>query len=104
MAFEALKYGEPGYLADLLNFLNVHVGMNLKISDDPFWLEVPKAKSGQCFSEKAFSYIAPRLLTRLPASLKKLDSITTFKSKLKTLMFVRAYDSSDRSVDEGYRL
>ena len=78
--------------------------MGMRTSDDPFQLEVPRATSEQCFSEKAFSYIAPCLLNRLPASLKELDYIATFKSKLKTLMFARAFDLSDRSVNEGYRL
>ena len=52
--------------------------------------------------EGAFSNISPRLLNRLLASLKELDSIATFKSKLKT--FVRAFDLSDQSVNECYRL
>ena len=90
LAFKALKFGESKYFADLLNLQNVHVGMGLRTSDDPFRLEVPRATSERCFFERAFSYIAPCLLNRLPASLKKLDSIATFKSKLKTFMFERA--------------
>ena len=43
LAFKALKLDEPKYLADLLNLQNVHVGMGLRTSDDPFWLEVPRA-------------------------------------------------------------
>ena len=31
------------------------------------------------------------------------DSIATFKSKLKTFMFVRAFDLSDQRVNEGYK-
>ena len=104
LAFKALKYSELGYLADLLNFQNVHVGMGLRYSDDPFWLEVPRATSEQCFSERALLYIAPCLLNRLPGSLKESDCIATFKSKLKTCMFVRAFDLSDRSVSEGYKV
>ena len=41
---------------------------------------------------------------REPVSLKESDSIATFKSKLKTFMFIRAFDLSDRSGNEGYRL
>ena len=104
MTFKALKFGEPGCLADLLNLPNVHVGIGLRTSDDSFWMEVLRATSERCSSERAFSYIAPRLLNRIPASLKKLDYIATFKSELKTFMFARAFDFSDRSVNEGYRL
>ena len=34
LAFKALKFIEPKYLADLLNLSNVHVGMGLKTSRD----------------------------------------------------------------------
>ena len=77
--------------------------MGLRTSDDIFWLEILRATSDQYFSGKAFSYSAPRLLNRLPALLKKSDSIATFKSKLETFMFVRAFDSSNQSVNEGHR-
>ena len=36
LAFEALKLGKPKYLADFLNLQNVHMGMGLRTSDDPF--------------------------------------------------------------------
>ena len=104
MTFKALKFGERRYLADLLDLLNVDVGMALRTSDDLFQLEVPRATPERCFSERIFSYIAPYLLNRLPVSLKESDSIATFKSKLKTFMFARAFDLSNRSVNKGYRL
>ena len=55
----------------------------------------------RCFSERAFLYIAPHLLNRLSASLKELDSVATFKSKLRTFMFIRASELSDQSLNEG---
>ena len=45
--------------------------------------------------------VAPHLLKRFSASLTELDSIATFKSKLKTFMFARVLDLS---VNDGYRL
>ena len=123
--FNALNFGKPKYPADLLHLQNPHGSMGLRTSDDPSQLEVPKATSGKGSSEKAFSYIAPRLLNRLPASLKEMGSITTFKSKLKTFMFARTFgmewniefrpkvkhwdrartfDLSYQSVNEGLRL
>ena len=36
LAFKALKFGEPKYLADLLNLQNVHVGMGLRTFNDLF--------------------------------------------------------------------
>ena len=45
LAFKALKFGEPKYLADLFSLQNVYVSMGLRTSDDPFQLEVPRATS-----------------------------------------------------------
>ena len=104
LAFKALKFGEPKYLADLLSLQNVHVDTGLRTSDDPFRQEVPRATHERRFSERAFLYIAPHFLNRLPASLKELDSIATFKFKLKTFMFERAFDLSDQSMNENYGL
>ena len=67
----------------------------LRTSDDAFRQEVLRATSDLCFCERAFSYISPFLLNRLPASLKELDSIAVIKSKLKTFMFPRGFDLSD---------
>ena len=36
LAFKALKFSEPKYLADLLNLKNIRLGMGLRTSDDPF--------------------------------------------------------------------
>ena len=98
-SFRALFKRVPFVPFSSLNLQNAHVGMDLKTSDDPFQLEVPRAASERCFSERAFSYIAPCLLNRLPASLKELDSIATFKSKLKTFIFERAFDLSYQSMN-----
>ena len=103
LAFQALKFGEIKYLADLLNIHNVHVGMSLRNSDDPFQLKMPRA-SKQCFSERAVSYLSPCLLNRLSALLNELDSIATFKSKFMTFMFERAFDLMDQNMNESYRL
>ena len=104
LAFKALKFGQPKYLANLLSLQNVPLGMDLRTSDDPYRLEEPRATSERLFSERAFSYIVPRLLNRLPVSLKEADSVELFKPKLKTFMFARAIDSNDRSFNEGCRV
>ena len=83
---------------------NIRLDMSLRTSDDLYRPDEPRATSERHFSERAFSYIAPRLFNRLPASLKESDSVDLFKSKLKTFMFMRAFDLSDCSVNEGYRV
>ena len=104
LAFKALKYGEPSYLTSLRTRRNTAQNMVLRTSDDPLRLLEPRAISERHFSNRAFSYIAPRLLNRLPASMKEIDSLDLFKSKLKSFLFARAYDLNDRSVNSEYRL
>ena len=50
LAFKALKFSKPKYLAGLLNFRNVHLDMGLRTSDDHFCVEVLKTTSERCFS------------------------------------------------------
>lgn len=104
VAFKALKFGEPKYLSGLLVRQSSGSGVDLRSSDDPFRLVEPRAVSERCFAERSFSYVAPRLLNRLPVSLKELDSLQAFKSRLKTLLFARVYDTLDLSLREEYRI
>ena len=57
------------------------------------------------FPEGLLSYlsfcrdIAPRLLDRLPSSLKELDFVATFKSKLKTFLLLRSFDLNNQNME-----
>jgi len=42
---------------------------------------------------RAFSYQAPLLWNQLPPSVREADTVTSFKSRLKTFLFDRAYSS-----------
>ena len=104
MAFKALRLGEPKYLSDLLVCQSPGLGVDLRSSDDPFRLVEPRAVSERHFAERSFSYVAPRLLNRLPVSLKELDSLQAFKSRLKSFLFAKAFDIQDQSLNEEYRV
>ena len=51
-------------------------------------------------------YMNLELLERgdLPITIKQIDSLSTFKSHLKSFLFSRAYDQSGPSVQEDYAL
>ena len=76
----------------------------MRTSVDPYRLVEPRAVMGIHFSERAFSCAAPRLFHRLPPSLKTLDSIESFKSKIKMHLFERAYDTSYQMANVGYTI
>ena len=60
-------------------------------------------KRRQILWRLTLSFFLP-LLNGLPASVKEWDSTATFKSKLQTFMFERAFDLSDQNMNEIYRL
>ena len=55
-------------------------------------------------ANRSFSYIAPRLYSKLPITIKEIDSLNTFKSHLKAFLFSRASDQSGLTVQEDYVL
>ena len=102
LACEALKFGKPRYLANLLILQNTQLDMGLRTSDDPY-LDEPRSTSERQFSERAF-HIFYLTFNRLLVSLRRSDSIDVSKSKLKTLMFTKAFDLSDHALNESHRL
>ena len=104
MTFKILTFGEPKYLAELINHLTVHSGMTLCSSDDPSRLEEPRAVRECPFAARSFSYTAPRLYNQLPVSIKQLTSVESFKKQLKTFLFRKTYDLVDGTVMEDYRV
>ena len=91
LVYKALKHQEPKYILELLiPFRNA--SMALRSSDDPHRLVEPHAIQGHSFADRSFSFIAPRLYNRIPSQIKNLSSIETFRKRLKTFIFERAYD------------
>ena len=78
--------------------------MSLRSSDDPYHLCEPRAAGESNFTNRSFSYVAPRLYNKLPLSLKQIESMDTFKKQLKSFFFSRTYDLSDYTVREEYAL
>lgn len=104
MVFKILKSQEPKYLYDLLKPYTSDTEMRLRIADDTYRLEEPRASGGRSFFTHSFSYCAPRLFNSLPLSFKECSTIDCFKSKLKTFLFERAYDIPRLAVTEDYRV
>ena len=48
--------------------------------------------------------IALHLYTKLPITIKLIDSLNTFKSNFKAFLFSRAYNQSGLTVQEDYAL
>ena len=104
ITFKALRFHLPRYIFDLLAPQTVEGDFILRSADDPFRLLEPRAPGERSFADRSFSYVAPRIYNRLPITIKRLESVDCFKKHLKTHLFNRAYDLTNRTVGETYRV
>ena len=87
LTFKCLNGKAPKYLADLLEAYNP--ARSLRSSSQNLLKEKPgRLKS---YGDRAFSVAAPRLWNSLPADLRSMSSLETFKRHLKTYLFKDAY-------------
>jgi hypothetical protein len=88
LTYKALHGLAPTYLSDMvLPYIPTHT---LR-SPDAGLLTVPRI-SKQTAGGRAFSYRAPILWNGLPIHVRDADSVSTFKSLLKTHFFSGTYD------------
>jgi hypothetical protein len=88
ITFKALKLGEPKYLSDMLS---IHIpARQLRSNSDTTKLYLPFVKLET--ARRSFSYAAPYTWNALPKELRELSSIDVFKSKLKTHLFLNAFN------------
>ena len=80
IVFKAYHSATPQYLADLIK--KHRPVRKLRFSHNPNLLEEPK------YTEEKFGFVArPRFWNRLPAELREISSLDTFKKHLKTHLF-----------------
>lgn len=88
IVFKSLHHLAPPYLSDLLH---PFIPSRALRSADKFLLTVPKSRL-KTRGDRAFSVIAPRLWNSLPPNIRTAESVTVFKTKLKTHLFSLAFD------------
>ena len=79
----------PAYISDLIN-VRKHARYSLRSNSGASLLH-PAGKMKKSFGDRSFSVAAPTLWNALPASLRNIDSIFTFKSRLKTYLFTLGF-------------
>ena len=90
LTYKALHNRAPSYLSDLL--IPYKPSRTLRSSSAGL-LTVPPSKL-HGYGDRAFSRLAPRLWNSLPSHIQQANSVSTFKSKLKTYLFSIAYNCS----------
>ena len=89
LTYKALNGLAPTYISDLLV---AHQSRYQSRSNDKHYLKVPKTKLAT-YGDRAFSYQAPMLWNALPCEIKCAPSLSVFKNKLKTHLFIQGYES-----------
>ena len=84
LSFAVTSGSAPGYLSDLLHLYTP--SRLLRSSSDTRLLQLPSVKT-KTYGERSFSFQAPSVWNTLPLSLRHADSLSAFKSNLKTHLF-----------------
>ncbi len=87
LAFKALNGLAPAYLTNLL--LRYNPTRSLRSHNSGLLVVPRKAKSTK--GGRTFSYVAPKLWNSLPDNMWGSDTLSLFKSRLKTHLFSQAF-------------
>ena len=87
LTYKALNGQAPSYLKELIIPYNPTRTLR---SQNAGFLVVPRVSKSR-MGARAFSYQAPLLWNQLPVWVREADTLSTFKSKLKTFLFDKTY-------------
>ncbi len=87
LAYKALNYLAPAYLTNLLSRYNPTPSLRLQNSGLLVAPRIAKSTKGGI----TFSYLAPELWNSLPDNVLGSDTLSLFKSRLKTHLFSQAF-------------
>ena len=100
LTYQALRFGKPMYMGNMLRSFRPETAVNLRLSDDPYRLDEPRSRSN--IGTRAFERSAPRLFNKLPLEVKQSPNVDIFKKKLKSFIFADCYQSGE--VNHLYHL
>ena len=102
LIYKVLKYSEPKYLRDCLEFFRPETNVVVRHASETYRLSEPRTNCK--FGERAFEHSAPRLYNKIPLEMKDIKEEKKFKSELKTLLFSRSYNKTNRTINEKYKV
>jgi hypothetical protein len=90
LVYKSLHKKSPEYIYEMLDLKSSSSRYSFRSQND-MTLNVPRTKC-RTLGDRAFSYAGPYLWNKLPKDVQSAQNIESFKKKLKTFMFQRAYD------------
>ena len=100
LVYKAVNYGQPSYLAELLQHRNSNRVLRNTSNDEL----VEPIIAQTLYSNRCFSYTAPRMYNALPLNVRQAPSVETFKSLLKTFIFTIAYDMDNQTITNNFNV
>ena len=88
MCFSAINGSGPAYLSELLHVYTP--SCTLRSSSDTRMLEIQQYKC-KTHGFRTFSYFGPHIWNSLPQDLRLCSNLSSFKAKLKTLLFLQYF-------------
>ena len=88
IVYKAMIGQAPNYITELLNVKSHKHTHNLRSSNDTHLLQIPSHETKITLGDRAFACAAPRLWNSLPLNIRNSQSLNTFKTKLKTHLFM----------------
>ena len=88
ITYKALHSQAPSYIEELIELYHPPRALRSEEAGLLVTRQVCKSRTGG----RSFSYLAPLLWNNLPASVRGADTLSLFKSRLKTFLFEKAYN------------
>ena len=85
--FKCIHNMAPAYLQDMITLVS-YENYNLRSVENK---KLKPHKTSRKFGRRSFRSAGPRYWNDLPADIRQIDNLNTFKSRLKTHMFKKAY-------------
>ena len=85
LTFSSISGSGPAYLQDLIDIYTP--SRHLRSSSDDRILRVPQSIKKKTYGKRSFSFQAPIKWNQLPRNIRHSNSLTSFKSCLKTNLF-----------------
>ena len=79
--------------AHLFACLSVCVSVSVRSSTDTRVFRIPSFRTKSC-GQRSFSHQAPVIWNQLPVSVRHSTSVSSFKSSLKTFLFLKTFSSA----------
>ena len=89
IVFKALKGMAPSYLIELLHAKTP--GRYALRGDSQHLFTAPRTKC-RTFGDRSFAAAGPKVWNSLPLAIRECDSLSTFKTRLKTFLFPEAFE------------